>query len=367
MKSNDSPDELEPRKWARPVASRKLVVIAASAGGLHALTQVLASLPADFPAAIAVVQHRSAQHPELLPELLNQRTALKVRHARDGDLLEPGTVYICPPEMHMMAEHCVRLVTGERLKFVRPSADLIFGSVAHAYGDQAIGVVLSGMGSDGAAGSLVISDAGGTVVAQEPKSCAYRGMPVAAIKSGAVDLVLPLERIGEALQRMVHDGPPVEGGPVSVVLRPVTRVLLADDHRIILDGLRTLLGREKDMEVVAEAENGHAAVRLAAELLPDVVVMDIAMPDLGGVEATRQIKARNPQTSVVALSAHTDTRTASQMLSAGATGYLCKNDAFADLAVAIRSVAVRRPYFSARLGDLVIDGNSPPNKALEQT
>lgn len=109
MKRNDSPDVPDSRQWARPAASRKLVVIATSSGGLHALTQVLSSLPPDFPAAIAVVQHRSPQHPELLPELLSQRTDLKVRHARDGDLLEPGTVYICPPGTHMMTEHCIPL------------------------------------------------------------------------------------------------------------------------------------------------------------------------------------------------------------------------------------------------------------------
>jgi two-component system, chemotaxis family, protein-glutamate methylesterase/glutaminase len=340
--------------WAEPAASERLVVIATSAGGLHALFQVLGSLPADFPAAIAIVQHRSDQHPSLLPALLEKRTALRVRHAGDGNLLEAGTVYICPPGMHMAAEHCIRLVKAPRLNYVRPSADMMFRSAAHAYGDRAIGVVLSGNGVDGAVGCCAITEAGGTVVVQDPMSAAYPGMPAAAVESGRADMVLPLEEIGEALQRLVTASRPV---PVRA-----TTVLLADDHRILLDGLRVLLAREGDLEVIAEAADGRTAVRLAGELSPDVVVMDIAMPDLDGINATRRIREQNPRTRVVALSAHGDAQTAAQILEAGATGYLCKSTAFTELAVAIRAVAAQQSYLSPRFagGTMALQGVDLP-------
>lgn len=338
-------------RWAQPVTSPKLIVLASSSGGVKALIQVLSSLPADFPAAIAVVQHRGEQHPNLLPELLDRRTALKVRHARDGDLLEAGTVYICPPGAHMTAEHSVRLVVGPKLNFVRPSADLMFRSVARAYGDQAIGVVLSGSGSDGAVGCMAISEAGGSVVVQDPASSEYAGMPGSAVKHGSADLVLPLEQVAAALQRLVDPPRSVPSrGPRSADAASALAisVLLADDHRIILDGLRTLVEGESDMVVVAEAEDGCTAVRLADKLSPDVVVMDIAMPNLNGIDATRQIKARNPRTSVVALSAYTDANSIAQIIAAGATGHLCKNAAFSDLAATIRSVAASSPHSAAR-------------------
>src|SRR4051794_4701076 len=129
----------EPAAFVAPApeeTATQLIVIAASAGGLKALIRILSALPADLPAAIAVVQHRGEQHPELLPKLLDTRTGLRVRHARDGDRLEPATVYLCPPGVHMIAEHTLRLVPGPHLNHVRPSADLMFRSVARAYADR---------------------------------------------------------------------------------------------------------------------------------------------------------------------------------------------------------------------------------------
>jgi two-component system chemotaxis response regulator CheB len=350
MKADEQPSPPPSRGWTDPVSSRNLVVIAASAGGFQAIRSVLSALPASFPAAFGVVQHRGDPDPERLPELLDQRTALKVRHARTGDLLEAGTVYLCPPGIHMTTEHVVRLIEGPRLDFVRPSANLMFRSAAQAYGDRAIGVVLSGSGSDGTAGCKAISEAGGMVVAQDPASSAHANMPAAALRSGRVDLVLPLDQIGAALQRLVEDSQAERGGarspsPLEGAVSPRRiEVLLVDDHRIILDGLRALLGSESDINVVAQAEDGRTAVRLAGELSPDVVVMDIALPDLNGIDATRQIKARNPRTSVVALSARVDADSATRILKAGASRYLCKDAAFPDLARAIRSAFVHSPY-----------------------
>ena len=114
------------------------------------------------------------------------------------------------------------------------------------------------------------------------------------------------------------------------------RVLLADDHKIVRQGLRALLEKQPDIEVVAESENGRNAVRLAAEMAPDVVIMDISMPDLNGVEAAKQILDKSPDIKIVALSIHSDALFVTEMLKSGAAGYLLKDCAFEELVRAIR-------------------------------
>jgi two-component system chemotaxis response regulator CheB len=153
-------------------SSPRLVVIAASAGALRAIIEILAPLPASFPAAIALVQHRGPDQPEALVDLLARRTQLRVVHAVHGDVLQAGTVYVCPPGVHMTTEHSVQLVEGPKLHFVQPNASLMFASVGRTYADRAIGVVLSGCGSDAALGSLALAQAGGTVIAQDERRCA---------------------------------------------------------------------------------------------------------------------------------------------------------------------------------------------------
>ena len=148
------------------------------------------------------------------------------------------------------------------------------------------------------------------------------------------------------------------------------RVLLADDHRMVRDGLRALIQAEDDLEVVAEAEEGRAAVRLAGEVSPDVVVMDISMPDLNGIDATRQIKSHDPAVSVVALTAHADPRLVSSILGAGASGYLPKDAAFEELAVAIRTVVAKKVYLSPQVAGTVVQqyvGRSPAATAARPT
>jgi len=132
------------------------------------------------------------------------------------------------------------------------------------------------------------------------------------------------------------------------------RILLADDHKIVREGLRTLLEKQPGMEVVAEAEDGCTAVRLVWELSPDVVIMDIAMPDLNGIEATRQIIAKNHRIKVVALSMHSDRRFVAGMLKAGASGYLLKDCAFEELAQAVRTVVANQTYLSPMIARIVV-------------
>ena len=117
------------------------------------------------------------------------------------------------------------------------------------------------------------------------------------------------------------------------------RVLLVDDHRIMREGLRSLIDNQPDMEVVAEAEDGQTAVRLAQELSPDIVIMDVSMHDLNGIEATRQIVTTKPDIKVLALSMHADRRFVQGMLRSGALGYMLKDGAFEELIRAIYTVA----------------------------
>ncbi len=135
-----------------------------------------------------------------------------------------------------------------------------------------------------------------------------------------------------------------------------TRVLVADDHEIMREGLRALLANESDMEVVGEAANGREAVELASKLLPDAIVMDIAMPDLNGIDATRQIKAKYPDVKIIALSSHCDRRLIAGMLKAGASGYLLKHYAFKETVQAIRATAVaKQTYLSPGVAGVLVE------------
>ena len=132
------------------------------------------------------------------------------------------------------------------------------------------------------------------------------------------------------------------------------KILLADDHKITRDGLKALLESQKNMKVIGEADNGRKAVRLAQELHPDVIVMDINMPELNGIEATRQIKSELPETKIIALSMYSDKRYVVGMLKAGVSGYLLKNCAFDELVSAISAVVANQNYMSPKIADTVM-------------
>jgi len=133
------------------------------------------------------------------------------------------------------------------------------------------------------------------------------------------------------------------------------KVVLADDHRILREGLRTLLEKERDIKVVGEAGNGRSTVKLVRELSPDVVIMDITMPDLNGIEATRQLVEAAPGTRVLALSIHAHRRYVEDMLRAGAIGYLSKDCALGELVGAIHAVAAGKAYLSPAVASTLVE------------
>jgi two-component system response regulator NreC len=132
------------------------------------------------------------------------------------------------------------------------------------------------------------------------------------------------------------------------------RIILADDHKIVRQGLRILLEAEPDMEVIAEADNGRKVLKQAQELVPDVIIMDLSMPELNGIEATRQILSGAPEVKVVALSMHSDSLFVLNMIKAGASGYLLKDCALEELVKAIRTVVSHKTYLSPGISDIVI-------------
>jgi two-component system, chemotaxis family, protein-glutamate methylesterase/glutaminase len=188
-----------------PKSAYDIVALAASAGGLNAVSQILENLPANFPAAIALVQHLAPQHRSLMADILSRKTALHVKQAEEGDSIDPGTVYIAPPNRHLLVnpDKTLSLTQTELVHFLRPSADLLFESVAASYKDRAIAVVVSGTGNDGAMGVQAIHTMGGTVIAQDEATSEFFGMPSAAIQTGVVDFVLPLPQIADALMSIV--------------------------------------------------------------------------------------------------------------------------------------------------------------------
>ena len=185
-----------------------VVGIGASAGGLAALTAVLGPIPRDFPLPILIVEHQLPGSKSLLPSILDRSTALTVKQAEDGETARPGTVYVAPTDTHLVIgpDRRLKLLDSAPDRFLRPSANVLFRSLAEYVGGAAVVIVLSGMGRDGAEGAVAVKEAGGRVMAQDEASAQFFGMPGAAIETGAVDQVLPATEIGPALSLMVARG-----------------------------------------------------------------------------------------------------------------------------------------------------------------
>jgi two-component system chemotaxis response regulator CheB len=190
---------------AEPGEPYGIVAIAASAGGIIALGRVLGGLPGGFPVPV-VVQHLDPRHKTIIADVLGRRANMPVVLAQEGDRAEAGTIYIAPPNHHLLVEAKGVLVlsSSELVHFLRPSADLLFESVAGAYGPRAIACVLTGTGSDGAMGASAVKSRGGTVIVEDPALAEFKGMPEAVVAAGAVDFILPLDEIASVICGLVE-------------------------------------------------------------------------------------------------------------------------------------------------------------------
>jgi two-component system chemotaxis response regulator CheB len=189
---------LTPASRAFPV-----IAMAASVGGLNALSVILGGLPANFPAAVAIVMHLAPEHKSILAEILNSRTHLVVKQAHTGDVLTRGSVFVAPPNHHLSVAKGGRLKlsssAAEKIHYARPSAEPLFASVAEIYQRRAIAVVLTGGDGDGSFGVQIIKERGGTVIAQDRPTSQDFSMPETSIKTGDVDFILPLNEIAPKL------------------------------------------------------------------------------------------------------------------------------------------------------------------------
>ncbi|HLI39457.1 MAG TPA: chemotaxis protein CheB [Streptosporangiaceae bacterium] len=191
---------------AAPGAPYDIVAIAASAGGITALGRVLGGLPAGFPVPVVVVQHLDPRHQTIIADVLGRRAKLPVQLAREGERAKAGTIYVAPPNHHLLVgpNGTLTLSSSELVHFVRPSADLLFESVAGTYGARAIACILTGSGSDGAMGASAVKSRGGTVIVEDPELAEFKGMPEAVVSSGAADFVLPLDEVASVIRGLVE-------------------------------------------------------------------------------------------------------------------------------------------------------------------
>lgn len=182
-----------------------LIVLAGSAGALDGIRTILAALPTDLPAAVAVVLHRTDKPPLLLDRVLGRSTRLRVKGIDTGEKLRPGTVYVVPPNLHMTVDpgHHAGLRNGVRVRGARSSANPLLETAAPVYGPRLIVAVLSGGNGDATDGVQEARKYGGVVIAQDPATAQVSGMPSSAIGTGAVNAVLPVESIAPEILRVI--------------------------------------------------------------------------------------------------------------------------------------------------------------------
>lgn len=200
------PEKIVESDFKMPPIRDRVVAIGASTGGPKALLEVISSLPRDLPAVVLIVQHMPEGFTQSLAERLNWQSSLEVKEAQDRDRVRPGLVFIAPGNRHMVIDgKHIRLTDGARVNHVRPSVDVLMESVAVHYGPNALGVLMTGMGQDGAAGIKAIKRRGGRTIAQDESSCAVFGMPKAAIELRSVDKVEPLDKIAQKIISMLRE------------------------------------------------------------------------------------------------------------------------------------------------------------------
>jgi two-component system chemotaxis response regulator CheB len=215
-----------------------MVVVGASAGGVEALSAMLYDMPSSLPTVFFVVLHRSPHSPSYLPSILGRTSLLPAEHPRDGEKIRPGRVYVAPPDFHLLlGDGVVRLSQGPKERYNRPAIDPLFISAAQVYGKRVVGVLLSGLSSDGVAGLNEIKRQGGLVIVQDPAEAMFSELPRNALAKVEVDYCLPVARIRDLMTRL-PDLPNMMIGEGSSVLDSPSRFEALQDP--VLEPLRNV-------------------------------------------------------------------------------------------------------------------------------
>lgn len=189
-------------KSAEQDESFPAIVIGASVGAIEALSQILPVLPKNYPYAVMVVVHIPRQGDSLLPKIFAERCNLSVKEAEDKESITPGVIYFAPPDYHLLVnpDFTLSLSSDEPVLYSRPSVDVLFESAAEAFGDELIGIILTGANEDGAQGTATIAARGGSTIAQNPETSEGAAMPIAAINAVPQTRVMDLHDIAKYLQ-----------------------------------------------------------------------------------------------------------------------------------------------------------------------
>jgi two-component system chemotaxis response regulator CheB len=229
-----------------------IIVIGASAGGIRAVSGVIAMLPADLPAAAFVAMHLAAESPGRVPDMIAEASALSVGPAVDGERIVHGHVYVAPPDHHLLVgREYIRVLRGPRENRFRPSIDVLFRSAARAYGPRVIGVVLTGYLADGTLGLQAIKRRGGITIAQDPRDAEYPGMPESALRYARVDHRLRLTDIPSRLIELVAEPAPEEElHPVPLDLEVEARIAEQEmSYEELLEAVQ-LIGRRSPFSLM---------------------------------------------------------------------------------------------------------------------
>ncbi|RDV14589.1 chemotaxis protein CheB [Pontibacter diazotrophicus] len=193
-------------------SQRDIIVIGSSAGGVKALLEFVKHLPSAFPASIFIVQHVAPHTESILPEIITMLSPLEAKHPKDGEKIKPGTIYIAPPDHHMLLEEGkITITKGPKENRFRPSIDALFRSAAYVYGPRVIGAVLSGYLDDGTSGLWSVQRLGGKAIVQDPHDAAFPDMPSNALEFVKADHIVPIAELAALLVSLtteVAPGPP---------------------------------------------------------------------------------------------------------------------------------------------------------------
>ncbi|HKS27161.1 MAG TPA: chemotaxis protein CheB [Pyrinomonadaceae bacterium] len=218
---------------------KDIIVIGTSSGGIHALKELVAGLPADFKASIFIILHVAPYSLGILPEILERAGSLPASNAHDWEKFEPGHIYVGPPDRHLLIDESgyMRVTRGPRENRFRPAIDPLFRSAAHAFGPRVVGVILTGWLDDGTAGMWAVKQRGGTCVVQNPEEAFAPAMPLNAVKHVEVDHIISLKEIAPLLVRLTNEPATDEEGVYPVSEEMETEVKIAREDNALESGI----------------------------------------------------------------------------------------------------------------------------------